>query len=543
MELRSGGRIDRYQLICPIARGGMGAVWLARVQRIGGFDKFFALKVVLPELAEDERFRAMFLDEARIVSLVVHSNVASIVDVGEEAGTLYLAMEWVDGDSLHLLQRTLEKKKQKIPVGIVLRVIAQVCAGLHAVHEARDRSGKLLDVVHRDLSPHNILLSAEGDAKLIDFGIAKARDRIFETTTGGDLKGRARYMAPEQARAEETDRRADIWAVGAVLYFLLEGKAPFDAENDVTVLISLVRGAPPPRPTADAPSGVIDVVMRCLSIDREKRYATAADVESALEQAMRDARLATTTSDVAAFVGSMLREHVIARKATIAATLEHIDQAPGVTSDPPPPLVSSRGGTTPGTLRPSVKTKERARGTSHGLAPRPVPPSSAGAEGSTSDAAGSASDAAGGSPRTLDPASLHSGALRKPSSMPGRSRAGYAIGAALFFAGIFFLLLRTRNAPSAPPTAPLSAAASTAAASSPPTEVPSSAPAPAIASAPADALSSPASAAASLPASPVAARSASSGTKPRSGNKSPSTGGPAPVPQAPKADPFGAGRR
>ena len=543
MELRSGGRIDRYQLICPIARGGMGAVWLARVQRIGGFDKFFALKVVLPELAEDDRFRAMFLDEARIVSLVVHSNVASIVDVGEEAGTLYLAMEWVDGDSLHLLQRTLETKQQRIPVGIVLRVVAQVCAGLHAVHEARDRSGKLLDVVHRDLSPHNILLSAEGDAKLIDFGIAKARDRIFETTTGGDLKGRARYMAPEQARAEDVDRRADIWAVGAVLYFLLEGKAPFDAENDVTVLISLVRGAPPPRPTADVPSGVIDVVMRCLSIDRAKRYATAADVESALEQAMRDAHLATSTSDVAAFVGSKLRQHVIARKAKIEAALEHIDEAPGVTSDPPPPLVSPRGGTTPGTLRPSTKKKERARGTSHGLAPRPVPPSSAGAEGFTSDAAGSASDAAGASPRTLDPASLHSGALRKPSSMLGRSRAPYAIGAALFFAGIFFLLLRTRNAPSAPPTAPLTAAASTAAASSPPTEVPSSAPAPAIASAPADALSSPASAAASLPASPVAARSASSGTKPRSGNKSPSTGGPAPVPPAPKADPFGAGRR
>jgi eukaryotic-like serine/threonine-protein kinase len=312
----------------------MGEVWLARVQRQGGFERFFALKVVLWHLAGDEKFREMFLDEARIASLVAHPNVASIVDTGEEEGTLYLAMEWVDGDSLQVLHRTLSSVGERIPLGVVLRVIADACAGLHAVHEVRDRSGKLLDVVHRDVSPHNILISAQGSAKLIDFGVAKAHDRIG-ATTGGDLKGKARYMAPEQANGHDVDRRADVWTIGAVLYFLLEGKAPFDAENDVAVLKLLLEGAPPRRPAAAVPSAVSDVVMRCLNAKPADRYATAADVQSALEEAMRVAELVTSAADVAAFVASKLGEHRTLRKAKREATLAAIERS-GVAPAPVP---------------------------------------------------------------------------------------------------------------------------------------------------------------------------------------------------------------
>jgi serine/threonine protein kinase len=456
----------------------MGEVWLARVQRKGGFERFFALKVVLSHLAEDDKFREMFLDEARIASLVAHPNVASIVDTGEEAGTLYLAMEWVDGDSLQLLHRVLRKSEQSIPLGILLRVIADACAGLHAVHEVRDRSGKLLDVVHRDTSPQNILVSTQGSAKLIDFGVAKAHDRIG-ATTGGDLKGKARYMAPEQASGQEVDRRADIWAVGAVLYFLLEGKAPFDAENDIAVLKLLLEGKAPRRPTADAPSRVIDIVMRCLSPDRANRYATAAQLQNAIEQAMRDTHLLTSVSDVAAFVGSKLREHAIARKARIEATLLEIER--GGLSETPAPL-TAQGGTSPGT----AQSRAKAAPTSLGLGPAAPRATNAGTPPSTPDLSMAAEDKA--LPGTLSSASLHAS---RPAKAQGRSKAVYAMGAGfILMAGyVVSQAIRTRDAPTAPPAAAMSTAPATPSAAAPtaaaptaaaPVLVPSSAPAPAV---------------------------------------------------------------
>ena len=486
----------------------MGEVWLARVRRKGGFERFFALKVVLSHLAEDDKFREMFLDEARIASLVAHPNVASIVDTGEEAGTLYLAMEWVDGDSLQLLHRVLRKAEQSIPLGIVLRVVADACAGLHAVHEVRDRAGKLLDVVHRDISPHNILVSTQGSAKLIDFGVAKAHDRIG-ATTGGDLKGKARYMAPEQASGSDVDRRADIWAVGAVLYFLLEGKAPFDAENDIAVLKLLLDGRAPRRPTADAPSRVIDIVMRCLSTDRASRYATAAELQNAIEQAMRDAHLLTSVADVAAFAGSKLREHAIARKARIEATLVEIER--GGLSETPAPL-TAQGGTSPG----SPESRAKAAPTSLGLGPAAPPATSAGASPSTPHQSVAAEDIA--LPGTLSSASLHAA---RPGKAQGRSKAVYAMGAAFVLMAGYVVLqaIRTHDAPTAraagatltapalPSTAAAPPAPATSSAAVAPVPVPSSAPEPAsppIASSPASAPTALAATATAPGSSPAA---------------------------------------
>ena len=176
----------------------MASVWVARQRGKHGFEKLVAIKTILPVFASDVRFQAMFLDEARIASKIEHVNVAQILDLGEEHDVLYLAMEYVDGDALSKLNHACQKEGSRIPPGILLRILADTCAGLHEAHEMVD-AGRPLEIVHRDVSPHNILVNSRGIAKLIDFGIAKARSRAGGETNSGVLKGKIQYMAPEQA--------------------------------------------------------------------------------------------------------------------------------------------------------------------------------------------------------------------------------------------------------------------------------------------------------------------------------------------------------
>jgi serine/threonine protein kinase len=296
-------------MLCPIAEGGMASVWVARLLGKRGFQKLVAIKTILPKFAEDMRFERMFLDEAGLAAKIEHANVAQVLDLGEEHDVLYLAMELVDGDSLSKLLRAVQKKNATIPTGVALRILADTCGGLHAAHELQGEDGSLLNVVHRDVSPQNILVTMNGIAKLIDFGIAKARDRVSEDTNDGVLKGKIHYMAPEQALGKPVDRRADVWAVGSILYFLLAGKPAYEGENHVATLHLLLSGRPPSPLPASVPPAVGAVVRRALSHDPEGRYATAADMQAALEAAMVEARLVTTTTDVAAFV----REHMADR--------------------------------------------------------------------------------------------------------------------------------------------------------------------------------------------------------------------------------------
>src|SRR5580693_1915746 len=160
--LRAGYRLDRYELLCPIASGGMATVWLARLRGKRGFEKLFAVKTIRTELVDDPRFEEMFLDEARIASGIQHPNVAQILDLGEQDNVLFIVMEWVDGDSLAKIRKLVAKGGGKIPTGIALRVLADACAGLHAAHELRDDNGQPLEVVHRDVSPQNILVGTAG---------------------------------------------------------------------------------------------------------------------------------------------------------------------------------------------------------------------------------------------------------------------------------------------------------------------------------------------------------------------------------------------
>jgi serine/threonine-protein kinase len=315
-----GYRLDRYELLCPIAEGGMASVWIARLLGKHGFEKLVAIKTILPKFAGDEMFQRMFLDEARIASGIEHNNVAQVLDLGDERGVLYLVMEWVDGDSLLRLHRAVERKGLKIPYGVLLRILADACAGLHAAHELRGRDGQEQGVVHRDVSPQNILVAMKGVAKVIDFGIAKARDRVAGETSSGLLKGKVQYMAPEQALGGAVDRRADIWAIGVVLYHLVSGRLPFDAPNQLATLNLLSARRPPLPLPPGVPRSVRAIVQKALSFDPAGRYATALELQHALEQAMAEAGSATT-ADVAAFVAEHLADRAQTRRNTLDVAL------------------------------------------------------------------------------------------------------------------------------------------------------------------------------------------------------------------------------
>jgi serine/threonine-protein kinase len=346
-----GYRLDRYELLGPLAEGGMASVWIARQRGKHGFEKLVAVKTILPQFASDMRFQHMFFDEARVASRIEHFNVARILDLGEEHDVLYLVMEYVDGDSLSRLRRACKEHELVMPMGIILRILADACSGLHEAHELKGEDGKLLEVVHRDMSPHNILVSTKGVAKVIDFGIAKARDRLAGETNAGVLKGKIQYMAPEQALGRVVDRRSDLWAIGASLYHLVTGKPPFDAENTLGTLRLLTSGrAPMPLPPSIHPS-IAAIARRALTNPPKKRFQTAAEMRDAMEAAMIDARVPTTTADVAAFVVEQLSERTAKRRQIIdiamaaAAERERVEQVlkpslertgSGVTSVPPP---------------------------------------------------------------------------------------------------------------------------------------------------------------------------------------------------------------
>ena len=226
----------------------MAHVWVARQKGKHGFEKLFAFKCIHPRFADNPAFRSMFLDEARIAASIEHPNVAQVFDLGEADDMLYLVMEYVDGESLGALMTAAARRAKEgvpVPVGVALRIIADVCAGLHAAHSLKDASGNPRGVVHRDVSPQNVLVSVRGDVKVIDFGIAVAKDRIGGDTAAGSLKGKLHYMAPEQALREELGPYTDVFSVGATLYRMLASHPPFDAGNDAATLHRLLSGGPP----------------------------------------------------------------------------------------------------------------------------------------------------------------------------------------------------------------------------------------------------------------------------------------------------------
>jgi serine/threonine-protein kinase len=301
----------------------MGTVWLARITGKHGFERQVALKTILSTYGNDRQFVDMFLDEARIAAQIDHENVARILEIGEDRGVLYHAMELVDGESLRKLYRDIRAVGAPFPLAVALRITADLCAGLQAVHELRDAEGVSLDVVHRDVSPQNVLITVRGTIKLIDFGVAKARSRVTEETTAGTLKGKIEYMPPEQASGGRIDRRADVYAVGAVLYELLAGEPVRSTEEgrQLLALHELMTGAPYEPLHSSVPAPVRAIVDRALSREPELRFRSAEDMRHALEQAMLAIGHIATADDVANVLGHFSRERITRRRDAIEAAV------------------------------------------------------------------------------------------------------------------------------------------------------------------------------------------------------------------------------
>jgi serine/threonine-protein kinase len=350
----------------------MAQVWLAMLRGPQGFEKVVALKTILPSFAEEPRFRSMFVNEAKIAAGIEHVNVAHIWDLGEEAGLLYLAMEWVNGDSLQDLERAAQRASEELPIPVLVRIMADVCAGLHAAHELSDLHGKSLNVVHRDVSPQNILISATGVAKLIDFGVAKVRRRRSEDTATGTIKGKLQYMAPEQALGRPLDRRADIWAVGATLYRLLARRPLFRSVGRQSTIQRLTSPAPPEPLPSSVPSALSRIVLKALAFEPSHRYATAAELGEALEDLSCGPHHATSRH-VAACLARHRGPALSARSEAIAQVLSERAAPVSSRSHPrksPVPLASSE----PLALgKPSVREE-----TTQPLGGRALPPFRAG---------------------------------------------------------------------------------------------------------------------------------------------------------------------
>jgi serine/threonine-protein kinase len=321
-QLQPGYRLDRYELLCPLAYGGMASVWLARFGGRLGFERMVVIKMILPQYSQDPRFKDMFLDEARIASKIEHSNVARILDVGEQNDNYFIVMEWVDGDSLSKILREVEQRKEMVPAGVAMRIVADAAAGLHAAHELKARDGTNLGVVHRDVSPQNILVANNGTTMIIDFGVAKARDRLSQETSAGQLKGKIRYMAPEQALGRAIDHRADIWALGAMLYEMFAGAPPYDGANEVATLHKLTSGQRPAPLPSTVPELVANIVTRALGYEPEERYETALELNLALENAMVQLNEPTSAAVVSAYTAELLRDRKKARHDAVQNALD-----------------------------------------------------------------------------------------------------------------------------------------------------------------------------------------------------------------------------
>jgi serine/threonine protein kinase len=369
----SGQRIGRYQPIRRLAVGGMAEIFLARLPGVGieGFEKLVVLKRILPQHALDPELLRMFLDEARLSATLTHPHVIEVYDVGAEGDAPFFAMEYVHGANVREMLRAqgrragpASKPSAPLPLAHAVTIVAAAAEGLHYAHERLGPGGEPLGIVHRDVSPSNVLCSFDGAVKVSDFGIAKWAFQRTRTQEG-TLKGKFAYMSPEQCRARPVDRRSDIFALGAILYELTTGAAPFAGASELDILnqIATGRASPPVWPEAlgEYPRALSEIVLRALAPEADDRYPTMQALQIALESFARGAGVALSTVALAAYVQELFADELAAWRAAQreGKTLgDHLAAKPVVvaSADPADRTATDAFGTT------GARARQRGRG-------------------------------------------------------------------------------------------------------------------------------------------------------------------------------------
>jgi serine/threonine-protein kinase len=323
--VRRGTTFGEYELHDKIAVGGMAEVFRGAMRGAAGFERPVAIKRILPHLSSDPDFVKMFVDEAKIAVRLTHPNVVRILDLGRVGEDYYIAMELVDGRDMRAVQKRLDERTESIPHAITAHIAMKACEALHAAHTTEGPGGKLLGLIHRDVSPANVLVSFEGEVKVADFGLAKAAGRATQTSVGV-VKGKLAYLSPEQAKGRDVDHRSDVFSAGICLWEWLAGRRCYEGRTDIEIALAAQRAEVPPVREIDptVPAALDAVVMRALRRDPRDRWQTAGRMRDALEEASLELGL-VTRQKVGAWMRGVFPEHQPALETTttsldIAAT-------------------------------------------------------------------------------------------------------------------------------------------------------------------------------------------------------------------------------
>ena len=304
-------RLGSYEIVRKLARGGMAELFLARTVGPEGFAKLVVLKKILPHYAENPKFVRLFLDEAKLVAQMEHPHIAHVYDMGKSGGDYFFTMEYVHGQDIRAVWRRMARVQKPFPVAHAVQIARNIAAALHYAHERTRDDGTLLDIVHRDVSPSNVLISYDGAVKLVDFGVAKAATSTVKTRTGA-LKGKISYMSPEQAKGAAIDRRSDIFSLGIMLWELVTGRRLYKAENDLATIQMIINAKPQPpsQLRSDCPPKLDAIILRALDGNVAGRYQTAEQMQVDLEALARDAQYDQSTNTLRAFMHELFDEEL-----------------------------------------------------------------------------------------------------------------------------------------------------------------------------------------------------------------------------------------
>jgi tRNA A-37 threonylcarbamoyl transferase component Bud32 len=448
--------MGRYELLALLAMGGMAEIYLARLTGLRGFERLAVVKRIRPHLAKEPRFVDMFIHEARLAARLNHGNIVQIYDLGRDGEDFYIAMEYLDGENLAYLVQRCATLKRSLPVELSASILAQVCDGLDYAHHLTDEAGNALGLIHRDVSPQNIIVQYDGAVKLVDFGIAKAAGSS-STTKVGTLKGKVAYMSPEQCIAGSMDLRADVFSLGVVLWELLARRRLYKREHDVATLHAIVYGPVPPvraiRP--DVPAALDKVAQRALQKEPAERYATAGEMGEALREALRVARLRAGPREVSAFMGEVFAERAARRRSVVEQALAFdgrqvmADELRQDTGESMPSGSHERAALEApvdgeiidqGPPEEDEEAADTQLGTRPGASPRPAPDEAAGqAEEPPDTAVGARPAVAAGAEEDEPPSTAVGARPRGARPEPGLRRVQLLIGAAV--GGILLLFL------------------------------------------------------------------------------------------------------